>query len=94
MAGELEKIASALDVNLVYYGNAADFNGTLVGLMGPKGNLLGLGIIESVDFVEGTIRIFSPIAGFSVLQFGSIKLDAARFATAGPFSLQVYRHKH
>jgi polynucleotide 5'-hydroxyl-kinase GRC3/NOL9 len=94
MPGNLEKVASELDVSLVHYCCAADFNGTLVGLMGPKGNLLGLGIIESVDFVNGTIHIFSTSATFSVLQLGSIKLDAASFRTAGSFSPQVYRHKH
>jgi polynucleotide 5'-hydroxyl-kinase GRC3/NOL9 len=94
MPGDLEKVATALDVNQIFYCNVADFNGTLVGLMGPKGNLLGLGVIDSVDFVQGIIHIFSPTARFSAIQFGSIKLDVARFTTAGSFSLQVYRHKH
>jgi polynucleotide 5'-hydroxyl-kinase GRC3/NOL9 len=94
MPGNLEKLAIVLDVSQVFYCNAASFNGMLVGLMGTKGNLLSLGIIESIDFVEGTIRIFSPAASFSVLQLGSIKLDPASFATVGSFNLQIYRHKH
>jgi len=94
MPDNLEKITAVLDVSMVFYCIVADFKGTLAGLLGPNGNLLGLGIIDSVDFVEGTIRVFSPVTRFSVLQFGSIKLDVPDFATAGSFSLQVYRHKH
>lgn len=92
--GDLGKTATSLDVGMIHYCNVADFNGTLVGLVGLKGNLLGLGIIASVDFSEGEILIFSRVERFSVLQFGSMKLDAIKFSTAGPFRLQAYRHKH
>jgi polynucleotide 5'-hydroxyl-kinase GRC3/NOL9 len=94
LPGNLKNIAVALDVSLVYYCSQSDFNNTLVGLLGLKGELHSLGIIESVDFSEGTIRVFSPAARFSVLQFGSIKINPTGFGTAGTFSLQVYRHKH
>jgi Predicted GTPase or GTP-binding protein len=92
--GDLEKIATSLGIGVVHYCDVADFNSTLVGLVGRKGNLLDLGIIDSIDFTEGEIRIFSRAEKFSVLQFGSIKLDAINFSSAGPFRLQSYRHKH
>jgi polynucleotide 5'-hydroxyl-kinase GRC3/NOL9 len=90
----LEELASALDVGQVIYCNTAEFCQTLLGLVGPQGNFLGLGILETADFARGEITIFSPATEFSVLQFGSIKIDVATFKTAGPFNMQAYRHKH
>lgn len=93
-AGSIDKLAPALDASIIYYCREADFPGTLVGLINRQGSLLSLGIIESVDFERGDIRIYSPAGEFSVLQFGSVKLDAGSFVYAGPFKLHAYRHKH
>jgi polynucleotide 5'-hydroxyl-kinase GRC3/NOL9 len=90
----LDKVASALDTGIIYYCCAADFNGTLIGLNSPGGHFLGLGIIHSIDFSSSSIHIFSPVSNYSILQFGSMKLDTNSFTSPGPFSMKTYRHKH
>lgn len=93
-ADGLAKLASALDVSIIHYCSRTEFYGSLVGLMGSQGNFTGLGMVRSVDFACGEIHIYSAAEQFSVLQFGSIKIDGDTFETAGPFSLQAFRHKH
>lgn len=68
-----------------------DFAGVLVGLVGPTGQFLGLGIIEAIDFIGRTIRLFTTIKNFSVLQFGSIRLSVEDYSYIGPFRPKTYR---
>ena len=60
-----------------------DFIGVLVGLMGTDGKFRGLGIIEHIDFMGRSIEIYTTVKNFSILQFGSIKLDTRDFSYTG-----------
>jgi polynucleotide 5'-hydroxyl-kinase GRC3/NOL9 len=79
----------SLDVLHIYA--PEDFVNVLVGLLDGSGKFLGLGIIEAIDFEEEKIHIYTAAGHFSVLQFGSIKLDMEDFHYAGPFSGRTLR---
>lgn len=53
--------------------------GTVVGLVGPKGQCLSLGWAEKVDYEAGKLFVVSPYRGdepVSVVEFSSVRLDA------------------
>jgi polynucleotide 5'-hydroxyl-kinase GRC3/NOL9 len=79
----------SLDVLHVY--TPEDFVNALVGLLDDHGRFLGLGIIEAMDFAEEKIHIYTAVGPFSVLQFGSIKLDMKDYHYMGPFSGHTLR---
>jgi polynucleotide 5'-kinase involved in rRNA processing len=79
------KVAEYLHIDTIYSFMSSDFNGALVGLQSDNGKLQALGIIDDIDFPAGTISIFSTARKFSVLQFGSIRLDRPDFCYAGAF---------
>lgn len=90
--GRLEEpgaIAEYLQVDIIYEFRPPDFYGALTGLLGADGKLLGLGIIDSIDFRSGKVSVFSTIDRFSVMQFGSIKLDKTDFSRTGAFGPQT-----
>jgi polynucleotide 5'-hydroxyl-kinase GRC3/NOL9 len=85
------EIARYLQVDILYAFRPSDFTGALTGLLDDHGHLLALGIIESVDFRSGTITVFSTADRFSVMQFGSMKLDKTDFTYAGAFGPETLR---
>jgi polynucleotide 5'-hydroxyl-kinase GRC3/NOL9 len=91
---DLQKMAPELEVKVLYSYHIMDFPGALVGLYGERGLFLGLGLIESIDFTEGLVHVFSTVREFSLMQFGSMRLNPSDFTSAGPLQPQVYRHKH
>lgn len=68
-----------------------DFTNVLVGLVDNDNKFCGLGIIEAIDFEHEEVRLLTPAGSFSVLQFGSIKLDLTNFSYRGAFSGRAYR---
>ena len=80
-----------LSVDVLHVYTTEDFVNALVGLLDGRGKFLGLGIIEAMDFAEEKIRLYTAASPFSVLQFGSIKLDISDYHYAGPFSGQTLR---
>lgn len=68
-----------------------DFTNVLVGLVDSEGKFAGLGIINLIDFKNEEISLLTPARSFSVIQFGSIKLDPKDFHYRGSFSGHVYR---
>lgn len=50
--------------------------GLIAGLIGQASTLLGLGIIEEIDYEERTISLLTPFEGqVSIIQVGQLKLD-------------------
>lgn len=88
---DIDNMIRELGVGTLYVYTIDTFTGALVGLMDTNGRFLGLGIIESIDFTNGQIRIYMTATGFSVLQFGSIKLKLPDFAYGGPFHPKIFR---
>ncbi len=68
-----------------------DLIGSLVGLIGADGKFRGLGIIRQIDFKERSIEIYTAVEDFSILQFGSIKLDTRDFSYKGLFHPQIFK---
>jgi polynucleotide 5'-hydroxyl-kinase GRC3/NOL9 len=78
-------------VGTLYVYMIDSFTGALVGLMDHDGRFLGLGIIESIDFTNEQVHLYTAATVFSVLQFGSIRLKLPDFAYAGPFHPKIFR---
>ena len=50
--------------------------GLLVGLHDEKANFLGIGIVEAIDYVRRTIRVYTPVRkNVASLSLGRVKLD-------------------
>ncbi|OPY26225.1 MAG: Polyribonucleotide 5'-hydroxyl-kinase [Methanocella sp. PtaU1.Bin125] len=79
------RIARHMQAGTIYEFRPSDFCGALTGLLSDSGKLLALGIVDSIDFGSGTIDVFTKAERFSVMQFGSIRLDRADFGSAGAF---------
>lgn len=77
-------IAMHVRAGTIYELRPSDFGGTLTGLLSDSGKLLALGIVDSVDFRAGTIDVLTKAERFSVMQFGSIRLDR-HYRSAGAF---------
>jgi len=92
LSGE-DKIASILGVRTIYAYRVNAFSGVLTGLLDNHGGLLALGLIDSLDFEAGTVKIFSTIQNFSVMQFGTMRLNREDFFSAGTFSPEILRRK-
>jgi polynucleotide 5'-hydroxyl-kinase GRC3/NOL9 len=88
---DIDDFILELGVGTLYVYTIDAFAGALVGLMDSDGRFLGLGIIESIDFKNEQIRIYTTVTGFSVMQFGSIKLKLPDFAYGGPFHPKIFR---
>ena len=73
-----------MQAGTIYEFRPSDFCGTLTGMLSDSGKLLALGIVDSVDFRAGTIDVFTKTERFSVMQFGSIRLDKD-YRSAGAF---------
>lgn len=86
-----KELMEKLNVDVLHTYTPDDFVGALVGLVDSKGKFLGLGIIEAMDFMEEKIRLYTATGPFTVLQFGSIKLDPKDYHYAGAFSGQTIR---
>ncbi len=86
-----DRILHELDVRTVQAHAIDDFIGVLVGLMSTDGRFCGLGIIEHIDFIERSIKIYTTVNNFSILQFGSIKLDTRDFSYTGSFHPQIFK---
>ncbi|HEY3422398.1 MAG TPA: Clp1/GlmU family protein [Methanocellaceae archaeon] len=86
-----DKIISELGAGTIQAYTIDDLIGALVGLMDARGRFCGLGIVEHVDFKERTIEIYTAVKDFSILQFGSIKLDTKDFSYKGPFHPQIFK---
>ena len=85
------EIARYLRVDTIYAFRPSDFTGALTGLLDDHGHLLALGIIDSIDLQSGTITVFSTTDRFSVMQFGTMKLDKADFSRTGVFGPETLR---
>jgi polynucleotide 5'-hydroxyl-kinase GRC3/NOL9 len=60
-------------VKIVQEGNE---EGLLVALLDEKENFLGIGIVEDIDYVRRTIRVYTPVQkNVSSLSLGRVKLD-------------------
>lgn len=64
----------------------------LVGLEGSNGRLLGLGLLEALDFRRGTLGILTPVrapAAARILRFGSLRLlpDGTEVGSLRPHDL-------
>lgn len=88
-----DDIASILGVRTVYAYRPGDFSGVLTGLLDSHGALLALGLIDSLDFKEGIIKMFSAAQYFNVLQFGSMRINRKEFLSSGTFSPEIFRLK-
>jgi polynucleotide 5'-hydroxyl-kinase GRC3/NOL9 len=80
-----------LGLDMLHIYAPGDFANVLVGLLDGHGKFLGLGIIEAMGFEDEKIRLYTAASPFSVLQFGSIKLDMKDFHYMGAFSGQTLR---
>jgi polynucleotide 5'-hydroxyl-kinase GRC3/NOL9 len=80
-----------LSLSVLHVYAPEDFVNVLVGLLDGHGKFLGLGIIEAMGFEDGKIRLYTAASPFSILQFGSIKLDMEDFHYMGAFSGQTLR---
>ena len=85
------ELMNDLGVRLLHLYHPEDFKGALVGLVDDKGIFAGLGIIEAMDFDSEEISLFTPARYFSILQFGSIRLDPRDFSYRGTFTGLVLR---
>jgi polynucleotide 5'-hydroxyl-kinase GRC3/NOL9 len=90
---EEDRIASKLGAKTVYAYRPGDFSGVLTGLLGSHGELLALGLIDSLDFESGALNVFSTAQDFSVVQFGTMRLNREDFISAGTFRPEVLRLK-
>jgi polynucleotide 5'-kinase involved in rRNA processing len=60
-------------VKIVQEGNE---EGLLIALLDEKENFLGIGIVESIDYVRRTIRVYTHVKkNVSSLSIGRVKLD-------------------
>ncbi len=81
-----DDVRSKYFINVV---NEEEFKGILIGLYNDEGKCLGLGIIESIDFEKGVIKVRSPCnEKISYLVFGKLKIlsnfeDLPRVARCG-----------
>lgn len=69
-----DEIVHHRDINIV----PRDFaDNLLCGVTDTNYNCLGLGIINDIDFVQGQLSLFTPVAktSIAVIQFGDIYLD-------------------
>lgn len=80
-----------LGLDILYVYTPEDFVNALVGLLDGRGRFLGLGIIEAMDFEDEKIHLYTAASSFSVLQFGSIRLNMKDFLYMGPFSGHTLR---
>jgi polynucleotide 5'-hydroxyl-kinase GRC3/NOL9 len=88
-----DEIVSTLGARTVYAYKPGDFYGVLTGLLDNNGGFLALGLINSLDFHQRTIKIFSVAEDFNVLQFGSMRIDREEFLSSGTFSPEILRMK-
>lgn len=88
---EPEKIALAFGTKVISAFTTEDFANLLVGIINQDGKFAGLGIIRSIDFQENVIEILTPAEEFSIVQFGTMKLDPVTFTSAGQFRPAFYR---
>ncbi|WP_048197781.1 Clp1/GlmU family protein [Methanocella arvoryzae] len=88
---ERETIALAFGTKVISAYAASDFENVLVGIIDRDGHLSGLGIVKSIDFDRKVINILTCAKDFSVIQFGTMKLDPETFASAGQFLPSFYR---
>lgn len=56
-----------------------DFEGILIGLIDEKDDLLGLGVIEDVNFKKECIRIKTPVSIDSIEKVKSIKFSEFKY---------------
>lgn len=87
----IKALMDSLNIDLVHFYTPDDFVNVLVGLLDGRGRLQGLGIIEAMDFEGGKVSLYTAAGSFSVLQFGSIRLDPADYSYLGPFSGRTLR---
>lgn len=87
----IEQLMKDYDLDLLHVHSPHDFADLLVGLVNGRGVFAGLGIIDAIDFRQRTLTVFTPASSFSVLQFGSIKLDPHSFENLGPFRARTLR---
>ncbi|HTX43183.1 MAG TPA: Clp1/GlmU family protein [Methanocella sp.] len=87
----LKELMNTLNVAILHVYASGDFKNALVGLLDGRGKFLGLGIIEALDFDDEKAHLYTAVSSFSVLQFGSIKLDLKDFHYTGPFSGHTLR---
>lgn len=86
-----EKLAFAFGTKMISAYSCTDFVNLLVGTMSRKGLFAGLGIVRSIDFKQDLINILTPAFDFSIVQFGTMKLDPVTFTSAGQFLPAFYR---
>lgn len=91
---DIEALMNSMNVSTVHVYTPDDFMNVLVGLMDDHGKLLGLGLINAMDFERKEICLYTAVKAFSVLQFGSIKLSMKDFSYAGSFSGESRLRKH
>jgi polynucleotide 5'-hydroxyl-kinase GRC3/NOL9 len=91
---EPDEISEKLGVKTFYAYRPDDFQGVLMGLVDSTGRLSALGLLDSIDFREGVINVFSTARKFNIMQFGSMKLDIKDFGYCGTFRPEIFRHKH
>jgi polynucleotide 5'-hydroxyl-kinase GRC3/NOL9 len=88
-----ERLTSIPGVRTAHAYRRDVFSGLLTGLLGSHGELLALGLIDSLDFDTGMIKIYSRLKDFSVLQFGTLRLNREDYSSRGTFSPETFRLK-
>ena len=88
---EPEAIGLAFGTKVISAYTISDFQNLLVGINGPDGKFAGLGIVESIDFRRKEIDVLTCAKEYSIIQFGTMKLDPVNFNSAGQFRPAFYR---
>ncbi|WP_424356856.1 Clp1/GlmU family protein [Methanocella sp. MCL-LM] len=88
---EPETISLAFGTKVISAYNTSDFQNLLVGINGPDGKFGGLGIVKSIDFGRKEIEVMTCAKEYSIIQFGTMKLDPVSFNSAGQFRPAFYR---